>query len=59
MHFDMTIILDITIIMKHYKGGHQLGGSQGGAVVSVEGTRDGRMAFSGGRDGRVLAYDLR
>lgn len=59
MQFEMTIILVITIIMKHYKSGYQLGGLQGGAVVSVEGTRDGRLAFSGGRDGRVLAFDLR
>lgn len=32
---------------------------QAGAVINVEGTRDGRLAFSGGQDGRILAHDLR
>lgn len=33
--------------------------TQAGAVINVEGTRDGRLAFSGGQDGRILAHDLR
>lgn len=32
---------------------------QAGAVLSIEGTRDGRLAFSGGREGRILTHDLR
>lgn len=32
---------------------------QAGGVLSLEGSQDGRMAFSGGLDGRVLAHDLR
>ena len=32
---------------------------QPGAVIKVEGTRDGRLAFSGGQDGCILAHDLR
>ena len=49
----------IIMIMEYCTIRHQLDGVQGGGVVSVEGTRDGRLAFSGGRDGRVLAHDLR
>ena len=48
-----------SLVSKHHSYGHKLDELQGGGVVSVEGTRDGRLAFSGGRDGRVLAYDLR
>lgn len=32
---------------------------QAGAVTNVEGTKDGRIAFSGAQDGRILAHDLR
>lgn len=55
----MIIAMIIIIITMYHTNAHQPGGLQGGAVVSVEGTRDGRLAFSGGRDGRVLAHDLR
>ncbi|KAL3152980.1 hypothetical protein ABBQ38_012009 [Trebouxia sp. C0009 RCD-2024] len=48
------LVLDTTTLKPLKTLCHQAGG-----VVSVEGTRDGRLVFSGGRDGRVLAHDLR
>lgn len=32
---------------------------QAGGVLCLEGSQDGRMAYSGGHDGRVLAHDIR
>lgn len=28
-------------------------------MLCLEGSQDGRMAYSGGEDGRILAHDLR
>ncbi|KAL0022798.1 hypothetical protein WJX79_009380 [Trebouxia sp. C0005] len=47
-------VLDVTTLKPLKRIWHQAG-----AVTNVEGTKDGRMAFSGGQDGRILAHDLR
>ncbi|KAL0026865.1 hypothetical protein WJX77_007746 [Trebouxia sp. C0004] len=47
-------VLDVTTLQPLKRIWHQAG-----AVTNVEGTKDGRLAFSGGQDGRILAHDLR